>query len=131
MEGDFFMEKYIIVTTLCKDKKVAETICDTLLNKHLVAGCQVSKVDSKYWWNGNLELAHEYKLEFRTVGSFYDLVRDEIASLHDYEVPEISAIEFRDANDEFIAWIDENTTESYEGEEEEESEYEEEDFGLI
>ena len=124
------MEKYIIVTTLCKDKKVAESICDELLNKHLVAGCQVSKVDSKYWWNGKLELAHEYKLDFRTVESFYDMVRDEIASLHDYEVPEISSIEFRDANDEFIAWIDENTTESYEPEEES-SEYVEEDFGLI
>ena len=123
------MERYIIVTTLCKDKRIAETICDTLLNKHLVAGCQVSKVDSKYWWNERLELAHEYKLEFRTVESFFDLIKDEITEIHDYEVPEISAIEFRDASDEFLAWISENTTESYE--EDEESEYEEEDFGLI
>ena len=125
------MERYIIVTTLCKDKKIAETICDTLLNKHLVAGCQVSKVDSKYWWNGRLELAHEYKLEFRSVESFFDLIKDEITELHDYEVPEISAIEFRDANDEFMSWISENTAESYEEEDEEESSYEEEDFGLI
>ncbi len=124
------MERYIIVTTLCKDKKVAETICDTLLNKHLVAGCQVSKVDSKYWWNGRLELAHEYKLEFRSIESFFDLIKDEITELHDYEVPEISAIEFRDANDEFMTWISENTAESY-VEEEEDSSYEEEDFGLI
>ncbi len=125
------MERYIIVTTLCKDKKVAETICDTLLNKHLVAGCQVSKVDSKYWWNGKLELAHEYKLDFRSVESFFDLIKDEIASIHDYEVPEISAIELRDANEEFMSWVSENTAESYEGEEEEESSYEEDDFGLI
>ena len=123
------MERYIIVTTLCKDKRIAETICDNLLNKHLVAGCQVSKVDSKYWWNGRLELAHEYKLEFRTVESFFDLIKDEITEVHDYEVPEISAIEFRDANDEFMSWISENTVESYE--EDDESEYEEEDFGLI
>ena len=125
------MERYIIVTTLCKDKKIAETICDTLLNKHLVAGCQVSKVDSKYWWKGSLELAHEYKLEFRSVESFFDLIKDEIASLHDYEVPEISAIEFRDANDEFMEWISENSAESYVEEDEEETTYEEEDFGLI
>jgi len=125
------MERYIIVTTLCKDKKVAETICDTLLNKHLVAGCQVSKVDSKYWWHGNLELAHEYKLEFRSVESFFDMIKDEIAGLHDYDVPEISAIELRDANEEFMEWISENTAESYVEEEEEETSYEEEDFGLI
>lgn len=127
------MERYIIVTTQCKDKKIAENICDTLLNKHLVAGCQVSKIDSKYWWNGNLELSHEYKLEFRTVESFFDLVRDEIVELHDYEVPEISAIEFRDANDEFFNWISENTIESYSDDEEatEEDSDEDNDFGLL
>ena len=127
------MEKYIIVTTLCKDKKIAESICDTLLEKNLVAGCQVSKVDSKYWWNGNLEMAHEYKLEFRTVESFFDLIKDEITELHDYEVPEISAIEFRDANDEFLEWISQSTVESYSGDEEEDedSDYDENDFGLL
>ena len=124
------MERYIVVTTLCKDKKVAENICDTLLNKNLVAGCQVSRVDSKYWYNGGLQLAHEFKLEFRTVASFFDLIKDEITELHDYEVPEISCVELRDANDEFLAWIDQYTTESYTGEEEEESE-EDSDFGLL
>ena len=130
------MEKYIIVTTLCRDKKVAENICDTLLSKNLVAGCQVSKVDSKYWWNGNLELSHEYKLDFRTVYSFYDVIEETIKELHDYEVPEISCTEIFNANSEFLEWIDQYTTESYTGEEEEEQEqeesaYEEEDFGLI
>ena len=130
------MEKYIIVTTLCKDKKVAESICDNLLTQNLVAGCQVSKVDSKYWWNGNLELAHEYKLEFRTVESFFDLIKDVIIELHDYEVPEISAIELRDANDEFLEWINQNTLDSYSGDEEEEeddddSDYDGNDFGLL
>ncbi len=121
------MEKFIIVTTFCKDKNIAENICDTLLNKNLVAGCQVSKVDSKYWWNGNLEMAHEYKLEFRTVASFFDAIKEEITEIHDYEVPEISAIEFFDANDEFIEWINSCTVESYSEEEEEE----ENDFGLL
>ena len=127
------MEKYIIVTTLCKDKKVAESICDTLLNKNLVAGCQVTKVDSKYWWKGNLELSHEYKLEFRTVASFYDLIEEEIKGLHEYEIPEISCVEMFNASAEFLEWIDHFTTESYTGEEDEqeESAYEEEDFGLI
>ena len=125
------MEKYIIVTTLTKDKKVAQSICDTLLNKNLVAGCQVTKVTSKFWWDNALQFATEYKLEFRTVESFYDLIKDEIIELHDYEAPEISAIELRDANDEFIEWVDQYTTESYTGEEDEEASYSEDDFGLI
>ena len=128
------MERYIIVTTLCKDKQIAELICDTLLNKNLVAGCQVSKVDSKYWYNDSLELSHEYKLEFRTVESFFDLIKDEIIAVHNYETPEISCVEIRDANDEFLEWISSNTTEKYEEEEESDessSEYSEDDFGLL
>ena len=126
------MEKYIIVTTLCKDKNIAESICDTLLNKNLVAGCQVSKVDSKYWYNGNLEMAHEYKLEFRTVYSFFELIKETISEIHNYEIPEISAIEFFDANDEFVEWIDNNTVQSYSEEDEEDEESDsDDDFGLL
>lgn len=129
------MERYIIVTTFCKDKQTAEAICDTLLNKNLVAGCQVSKADSKYWYNGSLQMAHEYRLEFRSVASFYDLIRDEIAEIHNYEIPEISCVEIKDANDEFIEWINQYTVESYEPEDEEDEEYEEDeddkDFGLL
>lgn len=130
------MEKYVIITTLCKDKNVAGKICDTLLNKNLVAGCQVSKVTSKYWYNGGLQLANEYKLEFRTVESFFDLIEAEIKELHDYETPEISMVEIRNASDEFIEWINQYTVESYSDEEEEnegeeEAAYEESDFGLL
>jgi periplasmic divalent cation tolerance protein len=127
------MEKYIIVTTTCKDKKVAESICDTLLNKNLVAGCQVSKVDSKYWYNGALQLSHEYKLDFSTVDSFFDLIKDEITELHDYEIPQISAVELRNASDEFIEWINNYTLEAYAGDEEGEEDQEEEDndFGIL
>jgi periplasmic divalent cation tolerance protein len=128
------MEKYILVTTLCKDKKVAENICDTLLGKHLVAGCQVSKVDSKYWWNGNLQLSHEYRLEFRSVYRLFDYIVDEIKELHDYEIPEISCVEIMDANDDFLEWISQYSLDSYEGEDGDESEDEEEqdsEFGLL
>ena len=60
------MDKYIVVTTLCNKKKIANEIVDTLLSKKLVAGSQVTKVNSKYYWNNRLEEVMEYKLEFRT-----------------------------------------------------------------
>ncbi len=130
------MERYIIVTTFCKEKNLAGKICDDLLEKNLVARCTVSKVSSKYWWNGKLELANEYKLEFRTIASFFETIKEEIEEIHDYEVPEISAVEMYDANDSFIEWINQYTSESYcesdqEEEEEQTSDYTEDDFGLL
>lgn len=38
------MDKYIVVTTLCNKEEIANKIINTLLEKKLVAGSQVSKV---------------------------------------------------------------------------------------
>lgn len=37
------MDKYIIITTLCDKEEIANRITDTLLEKRLVAGSQLSK----------------------------------------------------------------------------------------
>ena len=66
------MEKYIIVTTLCNKKEIAEKIIESLLDKKLVAGSQLSEVKSKYWWDGKKEEELEYKIEFRTKESLFD-----------------------------------------------------------
>lgn len=103
------MNKYIIVTTLCNKEEIANTIIDTLLQKKLVVGSQISKVYSKYWWNNQLEECDEYKLEFRTKESLFNEIKDEINKISDYEVAEISSYEITSANKEFLKWIDDNT----------------------
>ena len=72
------MDKYIIVTSLCDKEEIANKIIDTLLEKKLVAGSQLSKVYSKYWWNHELEECDEYKLEFRTKESLFVEIENEI-----------------------------------------------------
>lgn len=103
------MDKYIVVITLCNKEEIANKIINLLLEKRLVAGSQLSKVHSKYWWNSQLEECDEYKLEFRTKESLFNEIKDEINKIHDYEVAEISYYEIVNANSEFLKWIDENT----------------------
>ena len=102
------MDKYIIVTTLCDKEIIANKIIDILLKKKLVAGSQLSKVHSKYWWNNELEECDEYKLEFRTKESRFSLIESEIKKVHDYEVAEISYYEIKNASKDFLDWIDQN-----------------------
>ena len=99
------MDKYIIVTTLCNKEEIANKIIDTLLEKKLIVGSQVTKVHSKYWWNNKLE---EYKLEFRTKETIFNEIENEIKQIHDYEVAEISYYEIKNASKEFFDWIDKN-----------------------
>ena len=102
------MDKYIIVTTLCDKEEIANRIIDTLLEKKLIAGSQVTKVHSKYWWNNKLEECDEYKLEFRTKETIFNEIENEIKQIHDYEVAEISYYEIKNASKEFFDWIDKN-----------------------
>ena len=101
------MSKYIVVTTLCDKEEIKDKIIDSLLEKRLVAGSQVSIVKSKYLWNNNLEENDEYKIEFRTRKDLYKEIEEEIKSIHDYEVCEISYYEI-DGSNEFIKWIDDS-----------------------
>ena len=102
------MDKYIIVTTVCDKEEIANKIIDTLLEKKLIAGSQVTKVHSKYWWNNKLEECDEYKLEFRTKETIFNEIENEIKQIHDYEVAEISYYEIKNASKEFFDWIDKN-----------------------
>ena len=100
------MGRYIVVTTLCDNKDIANKIIDTLLDKKLVAGSQLSIVNSKYWWNNQLEECEEYKIEFRTKEHLFKEIEHEIKLIHNYEVAEISYHEIKDASKEFLNWID-------------------------
>lgn len=102
------MDKYIIVTTLCNKEEIANKIIDTLLEKKLIVGSQVTKVHSKYWQNNKLEECDEYKLEFRTKETIFNEIENEIKQIHDYEVAEISYYEIKNASKEFFDWIDKN-----------------------
>ena len=96
------MDKYIIVITFCDKEEIANKIVNTLLKKKLVAGSQLSKAHSKYWWNNELEECDEYKLEFRTKESLFTEIENEINKIHDYEVPEISFYSISNGNIEFL-----------------------------
>lgn len=103
------MNKYIIITTLCNKKEIAEKIQNTLLEKRLVAGCQMSERKSKYWWNNKIEEAMEIHLEMRSKEKLFESVKEEILKIHDYKVCEISYYEIKGANKDFLDWIKNET----------------------
>ena len=90
-------------------RTISSRRCFTILQKKLVAGSQVSKVHSKYWWKSQLEECDEYKIEFRSKESLFDEIKEEINKIHDYETAEISCYDILNADDKFLKWIDENT----------------------
>ena len=103
------MNKYIIITTLCDKEEIANKISDSLLEKKLVTGCQISKVKSKFWWEDKVKEIDEYKIVITTKNSLFNDIKKEIEKIHDYEIPPISCTEMINANEEFFEWIDKYT----------------------
>ncbi len=102
------MEKCIVISTYSNDLEVINCIQKELLEGHLAAGCQVSSVDSTYWWNNRIYSSKEYCLQVRTVISLYDKIESIIKDIHNYELPEISYYEINGSK-EIINWINENS----------------------
>lgn len=104
------MSNYIVVKTLCDDKDKIKEIEKSLLEKHLVSGIQISKVESTYWWDKKIETCLEYLLEGRTQKHLFKEIEEEIKKIHPYQVAEISYYEI-DGSKEFLNWIDTNIKE--------------------
>lgn len=100
------MEKYIVVTTLSDNLNIIKNIQKRLLEKHLVSGCQISEVNSTYWWNNEINESKEYKLEVRTLEKLFSKIELIIKQNHNYELPEISYYEINGSK-EILEWINE------------------------
>lgn len=103
------MREYSTITTACDKKEIAEKIQKTLLEKHLIACCQIFEMDSTYWWKGELETAHEYFLQMKTRKSLFEKVKAEILKIHDYETCEIASYDITQISTDFADWIYEET----------------------
>lgn len=98
------MERCIVVTTLSDNLDIIKNIQKELLEKHLVSGCQISEVNSTYWWDNEINESKEYKLEVRTLEKLFSKIELIIKQNHNYELPEISYYEINGSK-EILEWI--------------------------
>lgn len=103
------MTKYCVVTMTCDKLEIANKIIDTLLKKRLVSCCQMSKIESTYWWKGEIVKEPEFLIQMKTKKDLFKEVEKEILSINDYETSEIIAYDIEEGNNKFLKWIDEET----------------------
>ncbi|AIY89285.1 divalent-cation tolerance protein CutA [Geoglobus acetivorans] len=98
------MYYFIYVTTPTEDE--AKKIAKHLLEKKLVACVNFWKINSMYWWEGEVQEDGEYAMILKTKAEKFSEVRDEIKKIHSYTTPCICAISIEEGNLEFLRWID-------------------------
>ena len=95
-----------MVCTTCGGKQEAERIAETIVVERLGACVQIDAVTSCYRWEGALHREPEWRLTIKTRASLFPALRDRIAALHSYTVPEIVRIPLTGGSPAYLAWVE-------------------------
>ncbi len=99
---------YIVVYVTTPEIEVSQKIADTLINEKLAACVNItSKIQSTYYWQGNVEHDDEYLLIIKTREDRFNKLEERIKELHPYTVPEIIAMPIVRGSQDYLKWIDE------------------------
>jgi len=104
------MTKVVTGLVTTKDAKEAENIAKVLLDKRLVACCNIiPNIKSMFRWKGKIENANESLLIIKTKERLMDMVSEEIKSAHSYDVPAIEFMKISKGSNDFLEWINKET----------------------
>ncbi len=101
------MTKYCIITTTCDKVETANKIIDTLLQKRLVACCQMTKIESRYWWKDEIVKEPEFLIQMKAKKDLFKEIEKEILNIHDYETCEILSYNIEEGNEKYLKWMEE------------------------
>lgn len=99
--------------TTTGDAEEAQRLAARVVEARLAACAQVSApITSTYWWNGAVESASEYRIEFKTRRDLADRLVEHLRAAHSYEVPEVLVVPVLGGNPAYLVWIDQETAQA-------------------
>lgn len=94
------------VQTAAGTRDEAAAIADALLSRRLAACVQiVGPIQSRYWWQGELESAEEWLCLAKTTTERADAVVAAVGEVHSYETPEIVVTAILGGSDAYLQWV--------------------------
>lgn len=103
-------DKRLVLTTTASEEE-AHKIARHLVERRLAACVNiVAQITSIYRWQDNVEEAREWLLIVKTTVAAFVQVRQVIAELHSYEVPECLCLNIEDGSPAYLEWIAESVS---------------------
>jgi periplasmic divalent cation tolerance protein len=82
------------------------SIADLLVSKRKAACVNiVPRVNSLFWWQGNLDSAQESLLIVKTMASLLPEIVNLVKGIHSYEVPKIIALPIIGGSEDYLKWL--------------------------
>jgi len=101
---------YCIILTTCPSNEEAKTLALKIVKKKLAACVQLSPIESYYTWKDDIHNDPEVRLLIKTKTLLYKSVEQFIKKHHRYDVPQIVQVPVTKGSNDYLGWIDENTT---------------------
>ena len=102
----------IIIKTTSDSHKTIKAIANTLLNKKYAACVNiVPRMRSKYIWEGRVTESRETMLLIKTVDAMEKNVYKTIKKLHNYDIPEITTMEAKNVDPDYLNLVNESLNE--------------------
>ncbi len=100
---------FIVVLITCPIRN-AEEIAKKLLEERLVACVNIARVKSFFWWKGKVDEAEESLLIAKTRSALLEKLMAKVREIHPYEVPEMIALPVCGGLEEYLKWVEEETS---------------------
>ncbi|MER5399553.1 divalent-cation tolerance protein CutA [Streptomyces sp. NBC_00386] len=98
----------VLTTTDAAEK--AEALARGAVAARVAACAQISgPVTSVYRWEGAVETASEWRIQFKTTAARYPALEAYLLDAHDYDTPEIIATPVVAGSPDYLRWLEEET----------------------
>ena len=101
----------LLCLSTCPDDETAAWIARTLVEDKLAACVnRVPGIASTYRWQGEIRQDTEVLLVIKTTRERFDDLRQRLAEMHPYEVPELVAFDIAEGLPAYLEWLVRETT---------------------
>jgi periplasmic divalent cation tolerance protein len=98
--------RFAIVLVTAPDLKTARALARNALAAHLIACANlVPKIESHYWWQGEIESGAEVLLILKTTKSKLAALERLVLAKHPYDTPEFIVLPLSAGNQCYLDWV--------------------------
>ncbi|WP_380284464.1 divalent-cation tolerance protein CutA [Kitasatospora purpeofusca] len=95
----------LVMTTTHDDEAKARTLAADVVRARLAACAQVYRIQSVYWWEGEVQDAAEWRIDFKTRTELAAALTDFVNERHDYDTPEVIAVPVVAGSPAYLDWV--------------------------
>ena len=99
--------EFFVVLVTVPSLKVARALARSALRERLAACANlVPKIESHYWWQGQIESSAEVLILFKTAKRRLARLEEFVLAHHPYDTPEFVVLPITRGTKRYLAWLD-------------------------